>query len=95
MIVVDECHMIGDSHRGYILEILLTKIAYFQHRCRLLKNSNNSDNSKANAMMTSHNNTTNNKNNDMKMKNDMGMTGNDIYEQKKVALFNQGVLQVS
>ena len=28
IVVVDEMHMIGDPHRGYLLELFLTKIRY-------------------------------------------------------------------
>ena len=27
-LVVDEVHMVGDSHRGYLLELLLTKVRF-------------------------------------------------------------------
>ena len=31
-IVVDEMHLIGDTSRGYLLELLLTKILFMQQR---------------------------------------------------------------
>ncbi len=30
VVVVDEMHMIGDGHRGYLLELMLSKIRFLQ-----------------------------------------------------------------
>ncbi|XP_049267146.1 DNA polymerase theta [Rhipicephalus sanguineus] len=32
ILVVDELHLVGDAHRGYLLELMLTKVAYAQKR---------------------------------------------------------------
>ena len=36
VVVVDEMHMIGDGHRGYLLELMLTKIRFLQGKILVL-----------------------------------------------------------
>jgi DNA polymerase theta len=38
MIVIDELHMIGDNNRGYLIELLLTKL---RHVCKIKNDDNN------------------------------------------------------
>ncbi|KAJ8314723.1 hypothetical protein KUTeg_006873 [Tegillarca granosa] len=43
IIVVDELHLIGDPHRGYLLELMLTKILYMVNKQQTLPTSNNEE----------------------------------------------------
>ncbi|XP_056015539.1 DNA polymerase theta-like [Ostrea edulis] len=36
IIVVDELHLVGDQHRGYLLELMLTKIRFLSQKTRML-----------------------------------------------------------
>jgi DNA polymerase theta len=49
-IVVDELHLIGDPHRGYLLELLLTKIRFMTTQKPGLGVSHNDNESKASDM---------------------------------------------
>ena len=35
-LVLDEMHMVGDPHRGYIMELLVTKVLAIQLRIQVL-----------------------------------------------------------
>ncbi|KAJ3673940.1 hypothetical protein LUZ60_005932 [Juncus effusus] len=45
IIVIDELHMVGDQHRGYLLELMLTKLRYASGEGKPSSNSSPSNNS--------------------------------------------------